>query len=80
MRTRYISAFIAKYATCQIPYPTLCPTLHEHVMRFQQHKYDYCLQRKNQKLALGRFVDLDFQDLSVAVQYVLWKQWKVENV
>ena len=37
---------------------------------------------KNQKLALGRCVDLDFQDLRVkkCSYAVLWKQWQVENV
>ena len=33
-----VLAFIARHATCQIPDPTLCPTLHERVMKFQQHK------------------------------------------
>ena len=45
-----VSAFIAKYATCQIPDPTLCPTLHERVMKFQQCKCnDYCIQSKKSK-------------------------------
>ena len=45
-----ISAFIAKYATCQLPDLTLCPTLYERVMKFQHHKCnDYCLRSKKTK-------------------------------
>ena len=45
-----ISAFIAKYATCQLLDPTLCPTLYERVMKFQHHKCnDYCLRSKETK-------------------------------
>ena len=45
-----VCTFISKYATCEIPDPTLCPTLYERVMRFQQHKCnDYCLRSKKVK-------------------------------
>jgi len=45
-----VSAFTARYATCQIPDPTLCSTLHEGVMKFQQHKCNnYCLRSKKTK-------------------------------
>ena len=61
-----ISAFIAKYATCQLPDPTLCPTLYERIMKFQHHKCnDYCLRSRKQKLVSEKHVGLDFQDLSV---------------
>ena len=40
------------YATCQLPDPTLCPTLYERVMKFQHHKCNnYCL--RNRKTITG---------------------------
>ena len=56
-----VTAFIAKYATCQIPDPTLCPTLHECVMRFQQHKCnDYCLRSKKSKTGFRKVCRFGF--------------------
>ena len=56
-----ISAFIAKYATCQLPDPTLCPTLHERVMKFQHHKCnDYCLRSKKTKTGFRKACQFGF--------------------
>ena len=59
-----VSAFIAKYATCQIPYPTLCPTLHECVMN--------CLRSKKSKTGFRKVCRFEFprpQYENTAVQY-----------
>ena len=56
-----VSAFIARYATCQIPDPTLCPTLHERVMKFQQHKCNsYCLRSKKTKTGFRKVCRFGF--------------------
>ena len=48
-----ISEFISKHVTCPIPDSTLCPTLYERVMTFQQHKCnDYYLRTKKTKKGL----------------------------
>ena len=44
-----ICEFVSKYVTCQIPDSTLCPTLYERVIIFQQHSCnDYCLRGKKE--------------------------------
>ena len=56
-----ISEFINKYATCQIPDAILCPTLYEHVMRFQQHKCNnYCLRNKKTKRGFSKVFRFGF--------------------
>ena len=56
-----VSAFITKYATCQMPDATLCPTLHERVMKFQQHKCnDYCQRTKKFKTGFRKVCRFGF--------------------